>query len=578
MSGSKLASGSRVAIIGGGVAGAGLAASLLFNGRARGCTLDVRVYDAEDSATVAPPAVLTPECRSRLAALGCRVPPEWRAHELRGVEVIAQGQREVLPAAPGGLWVVDGWPQGQGGLALVREVLAGAATAQGARFIGRRVDRVENQPPAPDAPAVVRKSGPLVVRAQGSGERFHAVALATGAGPSLGEHFFPGFEPAPTVAAVQARLRHASPRLAMAPLARLWLSPLPTVEGLLLIPGAHSIYALAFGPAVTPADLCQALMMAARDGLVEEGFELAALEPTRLPYGPGRTLVAPGQLAVGSAAFGHPLQLGLSETLASCSRAAVALLDAGVEQSTLERRYVREGLSELLEDAAAGARSITWLRRAGRRAPAAFLSAKARSTGGGVSSCGVLGLAAPTPPALLSAARWAGVRETVSSWVRTSTVEPLPAVMPSMEPDLYYIVDDDPDAREAMTQLLESTGARVVAFADELALFCAVARRPPTAILLDVVLHWVDGLRLCEGLKQHPLTRDTRVVVMSGLNRPHVRQRALDAGAEMFLPKPVDPEVLLRLLLGQVPASAAVTALPRAPETSTSDEAGRYAS
>jgi CheY-like chemotaxis protein len=575
MSGSKLASGSRVAIIGGGVAGAGLAASLLFNGRARGCTLDVRVYDSEDTTTVAPPAVLTPECRSRLAALGCRVPPEWRAHELRGVEVIAQGQREVLTAAPGGLWVVDGWPQGQGGLALVREVLAGAATAQGARFIGRRVDRVENQPPAPDAPAVVRKSGPLVVRAQGSGERFHAVALATGAGPSLGEHFFPGFQPAPTVAAVQARLRYSSPQLAVAPLARLWLSPLPSVDGLLLIPGAHSVYALAFGPAVTPADLCQALMMAARDGLVEEGFELAALESTRLPYGPGRTLVAPGQLAVGSAAFGHPLQLGLSETLASCSRAAVALLDAGVEESALERRYVREGLSELLEDAVAGARSINWLRRAGRRAPAAFLSAKARSTGGGVCGSGVMGLAAPTPLALLTAARWAGVRETVSSWVR-STVEPVPATMPSMEPDLYYIVDDDADAREAMTQLLESTGARVVAFADELALFCAVARRPPTAILLDVVLHWVDGLRLCEGLKQHPLTRDTRVVVMSGLNRPHVRQRALDAGAEMFLPKPVEPEVLLRLLMGQVPA--AVTTLPRSTETSPTDEAGRYAS
>ena len=44
MSGSRLVGGSRVAIIGGGIAGAGLAASLLFNGRARGVSLDVRVY------------------------------------------------------------------------------------------------------------------------------------------------------------------------------------------------------------------------------------------------------------------------------------------------------------------------------------------------------------------------------------------------------------------------------------------------------------------------------------------------------------------------------------------------------
>jgi CheY-like chemotaxis protein/2-polyprenyl-6-methoxyphenol hydroxylase-like FAD-dependent oxidoreductase len=577
MNGSRLASGARVAIIGGGIAGAGLAASLLFNGRARGSALDVRVYESGEPGSLTPPAVLTPECRSRLAALGCRVPPEWRAHELRGVEVLSHGHREVLSSVPGGLWVVDGWPQGQGGLALVREVLAGAATAQGARFVPRHVERVEQQPPAPDAPALVRKSGPLVVRAQGSGERFHAVALATGAGPSMGNSFFQGFSPAPTVAAVQARLRHASLRLSVAPLARLWLSPLPTVDGLLLLPGAHSVYALAFGPAVTPADLCQVLMMAARDGLVEEGFELAALETTRLPYGPGRTLVAPGQLAVGAAAFGHPLQLGLSETLASCSRAAVALLDAGLEGPALERRYVREGLGELLEDSAAGARAITWLRRAGRQAPRAFVAARNRGTSGGMGGGGVLGLSSPTPLALLSSARWAGFRETMASWVRT-TVEPLPTTIPTLEPDLYYIVDDDPDQREAMTQLLESTGARVVAFADELALFCAVARRPPTAILLDVVLHWVDGLRLCEGLKQHPLTRDTRVVVMSGLNRPHVRQRALDAGAEAFLPKPVDPERLLRQLMGEVPASAAAALQHRSSEDGASDETGRYAS
>ncbi|SEK80682.1 Response regulator receiver domain-containing protein [Stigmatella aurantiaca] len=550
MSGDRLVSGSRVAVVGGGIAGAGLAASLMFNGRARGVSLEVRVYAQGEPDSVPPPVVLTPECRSRLAALGCRVPLDWRVHELRGVEVISDGRRELLPAPAGGLWVVDNWPHGPGGMSVVREALTTAATAQGARFISRRVDRVEHQPPSPDAPTPVRNSGPLVVRAQGSGERFHAVALATGTGSALAENFFPGFQPAPTVAAVHARVRQSASRLSLAPLARLWLSPLPTIDGLFLLPSAHSVYVLAFGPLVTPADLCQALMMAARDGLLEEGFELSALETTRLPFGPGRTLVAPGQLAVGPAAVGHPLQIGLSETLATCSRAAVGLLDGGLTPAALERRYVRNGLSEMMEDAAAGARSVAWLRRAGRRAPEAFLAARKRGAVGGVYSGGVLGLAAPTPLALLASARWAGLREVVGSWLRT-TVEPVPTAMPSLEPDLYYVVDDDPDAREAMTQLLESTGATVVAFADELALFCAVARRPPTAILLDVVLHWVDGLRLCEGLKKHPLTRNTRVIVMSGLDRPHVRQGALDAGAEAFLPKPVEPRQLMQVLLGE---------------------------
>jgi CheY-like chemotaxis protein len=102
--------------------------------------------------------------------------------------------------------------------------------------------------------------------------------------------------------------------------------------------------------------------------------------------------------------------------------------------------------------------------------------------------------------------------------------------------------------RESIAELLLSHGGEVVAFGDELALFSAVARRRPAAILLDVVLSWVDGLRLCAELKSHPVTRDTRVIVMSGLNRPHLRERALRAGAEAFIAKPIVPEQLLRIL------------------------------
>jgi CheY-like chemotaxis protein len=183
-----------------------------------------------------------------------------------------------------------------------------------------------------------------------------------------------------------------------------------------------------------------------------------------------------------------------------------------------------------------------------------------------------LGLASPTPRALLRAARWAAVVQTVESLVRTP-LEPLPAAMPMLEPDLYYVVDDDEDAREALRQLLEAQGARVVCFSDELALYSAVARRPPTAILLDVVLQWVDGLQLCEGLKQHPLTRGTRVMVMSGLNRPHVRERAFRAGAEAFLAKPVSPTELMQVLVhGQSRLSAAPPPVPAA------EESDRYAS
>jgi CheY-like chemotaxis protein/flavin-dependent dehydrogenase len=545
----------RVAVVGGGVAGLGTAAALVLAARARGRTVDVTVLDGgAPGERPSRPLVLTPECRSRLAALGCRIPQEWRVGALRGVEVVSGASRQLLPAPPAGLWVVDGWSLGADGQGRLRDLLRATAGTLGVRVVERRVDSVERVPQVPGTP-LGRGSGDLLVRAGGQLERYDAAVLATGAEAPVADHFFPGFEGAPTVPAVEARLRLGTPRLPGAAVARYWVAPLPGVDGLLLLPCGDSVYALGFGPGATPSEVCQVLMMAARDGLLEEGFELASLEPTRLPAGAGRRLVAEGQLAVGPAAGGHPLQLGVAPALASASRAASALLEAGPGRKALRRRYAQEAMADLLADAEAGTAAVRWLRRAGARAPAAFATAARAVARREAWAGGVLGLPSPTPRALRRAAAWAAVGELVDQVVRAPVPQlPTPA---ALEPDLYYVVDDDAEYRDALRQLLESQGAEVVCFSDELALYSAVARRPPTAILLDVVLQWVDGLSLCEGLKRHPLTRATRVVVMSGLNRPHVRERALRAGAEAFVPKPFKPEALLHLLVqGELPAPA----------------------
>lgn len=547
----ELSNGARVAIIGGGVAGGALAVSLLQNARARSRTFEVRIYEGTQEGTVSPPLVLGPECRSRLAGLGCRVPQDWRALELKGVEVISGGARTLLPAAGGTLWVVDRYASGLSGQRLVAQALKQLALSLGAKVISRTVDRVEDQPALQGVHQLGRNPGQTVVRAGGSAERFHAVALAGGADTSLGRSFFRGFRGAPTLPAAHARIRHGVVRTFGPQVARLIVAPLPGVDGLMLVPGQGSTYAIAYGPQVDAADLCQAVMAAARDGLVPEGFELSELELTRVPFGPGGRLTAEGKIAVGAAALGHPLQLGISETLASCTRASSALIDAGRDAAQLERRYTRDAMLDLLQDAADGARAVGWLRRAGPRGPGALERARAKAIPGLPFAGGILGLPGPSPRQALSSLRWAGCLEELTGWLYPSFT-PLPASAVVPEPDLYYVVDDDPAQREALTSFLEAKGANVVAFGDELSLFAAVARRPPTAILLDVVLNWVDGLRLCEGLKRHPSTRQVPVYVMSGMNRPHIVARALEAGAVSFLPKPLDPAKVLGILRGQI--------------------------
>lgn len=523
----------RVSVVGGGVAGAATALSLLQSARLRGRHVDVTLFRGGGESLA--PLVVTPECRSRLAALGMRIDPAWHATDIRAVEVIASGRREVLHPSRSGLWVVDGTQPGKRQLV---DALAALTESRGARVIARGVDSLERREDG-------HEGGPMVIRASGFGARSHHVALACG--PAGAERLAPRYRSPAMVPAAEARLAIEELPSVGGEVLRVLIAPAEGIDVLYLIPGFASVYACAIGPGATPAELCQALMTSARDGHLAEGFELQSIRAFAVPAGAGHRLVTAGCTVAGSAAFGNPLSLGISETLACATRAAGALIECSDSESALERCYVREGLIDLHADALAGAKALSWLARAGDRAPSAFVSAQRRRElvlpfGGGV-----LGLPSPDPRALLASARWAGLLNTFRGWLRPAFT-PLPRSVPVGEPDLIYVVDDDPTSREGLRHFLEDHGARVVSFSDELALYSAVARRPPAAILLDVVLNWVDGLRLCEGLKQHPLTRDCRVIVMSGLDRPHIRQGALDAGAEAFFRKPLDLALLLQVL------------------------------
>ncbi len=556
-----LKTGSRVAVIGGGITGAAVAGALLHGARARGLAMEVIVYEAPPIAGARPPVLLSAECRSRLAALGCRVPLEWRVLCIDAVEVHAYWRGQRLPVPADSLWV------GDSGTELVRRAISATAALAGARFVPRAVQRVDWSPPE------ARSDPPnafLAVRAQGRVDRVAAAVLAAGPGGTLGDRFFPGFDGAPALAAVHARLRYALPARDSA--VRLVLGPAPKVDALLLLPCGRSMHAVAYGARLSQTDFCQALMVACRDGQLRDGFELSGLRVAKVPFGAARRLSGARRLAVGPAACGHPLQLTLSEALSSCTRASAALLDAGEEAGALARRYVRDGVFDLVEDAVAAARATVWLQRARELAPEAFAHARDRDGAGGWST-GVLGLSSPTPRTLLGAARRAGL----SRLWRSILLHPPPQSGGSSrpEPNLFFVVDDDDDTREALTCFIESRGGRVVAFSDELSLFAAAAQRPPAAILLDVVLSWVDGLRLCEGLKQHPATRNIRVVVISGLDRPHVRAKALEVGAAAFLPKPVDPPTLWAVL-SQRPAAEAADVQPSSgPRTGGIARSGR---
>ena len=114
------------------------------------------------------------------------------------------------------------------------------------------------------------------------------------------------------------------------------------------------------------------------------------------------------------------------------------------------------------------------------------------------------------------------------------------------------VVDDVPANVRLLAGILKIEGFEVLtAQSGEDALQMARSSTPETApdvVLLDVMMPGMDGFECCRHLKNSPETASVPVVMVTALRETSDRVRALDAGADDFLTKPVDEtEVVARV-------------------------------
>ena len=98
------------------------------------------------------------------------------------------------------------------------------------------------------------------------------------------------------------------------------------------------------------------------------------------------------------------------------------------------------------------------------------------------------------------------------------------------------IADDDPERLKALVEWLQREGFSVLSAEDGLEALDRAREELPDAIILNLLLRRIDGLRVCEILKSNPATTNIPVLLTTGV---HVDadegQRALAAGADRFL-------------------------------------------
>lgn len=108
------------------------------------------------------------------------------------------------------------------------------------------------------------------------------------------------------------------------------------------------------------------------------------------------------------------------------------------------------------------------------------------------------------------------------------------------------VVDDNPINLKLVSDLLMFEGYRVLKAEDGEEAAAIVEAEPPDLILLDVDLPGIDGLTLTKRLKSDQRTADIVIVALTAFAMKADRQRAMAAGCDAYVTKPIDTRGLPR--------------------------------
>lgn len=117
-------------------------------------------------------------------------------------------------------------------------------------------------------------------------------------------------------------------------------------------------------------------------------------------------------------------------------------------------------------------------------------------------------------------------------------------------------VDDEADARALISFILQINGARVTTAnssveAMEILKDICENQSSPNVIISDIGMPNESGYALIEKIRALPSRNCAKIpaIALTGFNRPEDRQNALDAGFQMHIRKPIEPDYLVAAVI-----------------------------
>lgn len=117
------------------------------------------------------------------------------------------------------------------------------------------------------------------------------------------------------------------------------------------------------------------------------------------------------------------------------------------------------------------------------------------------------------------------------------------------------IVEDEPDTAEMLAEMMRLLGYQVHKCFGGRAAIELIAEKKPTTVLLDQMMPEISGLEVLATLRLDPRLRNIPVIMVSAKSLPSDIRSGLDAGAAIYLAKPVSFSDL-KLAIEQATAAA----------------------
>lgn len=106
------------------------------------------------------------------------------------------------------------------------------------------------------------------------------------------------------------------------------------------------------------------------------------------------------------------------------------------------------------------------------------------------------------------------------------------------------IVDDDPDARALIEDILTEKGYELIKVSNATEVGLKAAQLLPDLILLDFLMPEINGFDVCKALRANELTRSIPIMAVTCLSKEDDIERIFECGADEYLPKPFKVEQL----------------------------------